>query len=395
MSKKKRHRNKGGNVGNGSRNQPASMISATNPGPHRIITFLTPLTTKKPADMLAPAHYAYPPKDQRGNNMLDGVLSNEAPVKYILEKWEARPRKGVSVVCLCTEDAKKKISWPDAGVNNETTFEYFQRVICRSCGWLNLEDVIPIDVYMQAMEINMEEALAEILKEIRRGDTVHIDTTGGLRDANFLNLLLMQALQYKGCKIGDIVYAYYDRGTQMGEIRLLDYIPRITNTISAMSELTTYGRTRLFDNMSKNLDKDTRNLIQKMRTFSDSLEASAFSIGGKGPNWNDLVKDVSRTLMQCGQSDKVPPLMKELLPVFREKITMGSSSVTLSSVVHWCAENHLLQQGVVIFHENLPAELRTHKILTVMPDEPEEPGEETKTIKCFKNLTRRFVTVQP
>ena len=53
-----------------------------------------------------------------------------------------------------------------------------------------------VDIDIQAGDL--ESAMAEILDKVKRKDEIYIDATGGPRDANFILVMLMQALQFRG-----------------------------------------------------------------------------------------------------------------------------------------------------------------------------------------------------
>ena len=89
----------------------------------------------------------------------------------------------------------------------KTSFEYVKARLeeyCRKQGRVCPE---LISISVADLEEDLEKALAELMERVSPGDRVYIDTTGGPRDANFMNILLLQALQYKGCPVEEYLVA--------------------------------------------------------------------------------------------------------------------------------------------------------------------------------------------
>ena len=347
---------------------------------NKLITYLS-----LPRDEEPPlCSYAWPAGDGWREGVLNGRQTNEAPLQYFLSTFDFSGA-GDRILCLCTEEVREHVL-PWCG---GTTFAYVEQSLTAYCAEHKIPCPVFVVVPIDSLENDLELALAEVMKRVAPADRVYIDATGGPRDASFMNILLMQALQYKGCPVVEVVYSFFSPVDQTKNcIRKLNGVSRIMRTTSAMAELTTYGRTRLFEQMSGELDSETGELVKKLHGLSEALEVSSFSAGGQGPNFNKILTEINQALARCRKSEQVRPLMRQFLPVFREKLSFGNSNITLASVVRWCAENHLLQQSVTIFYENIYAELRNQGILYILPDRHTSDGH----VSYANDLTSRFLS---
>ena len=79
----------------------------------------------------------------------------------------------------------------------------------------------------------------------------------------------------------------------------------------------------------------------------------------------DLLLNVNAALDSCAADEDLRPLLKELLPAFREKMAFKDEKITLPSIVNWCAKNHMIQQGLTIYRENIVDYLSTEEILCI------------------------------
>ena len=346
---------------------------------NKIVTYLSLPRDKEPPL----CSYAWPAGDGR-KGILNGRQTNEAPLQYFLSTFDFSGSED-QILCLCTEEVREYVlAWC-----GRTTFDYVKQSLTAYCAEHEISCPAFVDVPVDSLENDLELALAEIMKRIMPEDRVYIDATGGPRDANFMNILLMQALQYKGCPVVEMVYSFFSTVDQTKNcIRKLNDVSRIMRMTGAMAELTTYGRTRLFEQMSGELDGETVELVKKLHGLSETLEVSSFSADGQGPNFNKILTEINQALARCRKSEQLRPLMRQFLPVFREKLSFGNSNITLASVVRWCAENHLLQQSVTIFYENIYAELRNQGILYILPDRHTPDGH----ISYANDLTSRFLS---
>lgn len=352
----------------------------------KIITFISVLNPR--GDTLPEEKNYYYPKGEEGTP-LKGRQTNEAPLKYLLREYGPIEQ----ILCLCTDEVLQPVRGRDGTELAPSTADYLEEKLLDFCEEEGLPHPQPMltPITIKALEDNMEQALAGLLKEIQPKDEILIDTTGGPRDANFLTMLIMQALSYIGCTVQDPIYSYYASG-ENSKLRRLHEMRDLMDLTSAMEEFTTYGRVGLLDRLLR-FDKNptVRELRESLKAFSDALELSRYGgkVTDKGVDPKNapgrlegLLLRVNAALDSCAADEDLRPLLKELLPAFREKMAFKDEKITLPSIVNWCAENHMIQQGLTIYRENIVDYLSAEEILCINQD---------RSLQCDVALSNVFL----
>jgi len=303
--------------------------------------------------------YDYP---NRGNGeKICGRQTNEAPLKYLMQTYFCRG-EDITLIALCTPEVYDLV--PEEGVD---TFSFVCDSLECFCRRRKLETPRVEEVKIRALEEHLEEALAQVMEHIQRGDEIFIDATGGPRDANFMNILLMQALSYKGCAVREMVYSFFGQSEKC--VRSLREVSRVMDTTSAMAEFSTYGRTRLMEQVFPEddaLPAEVCALKRSLKRFSDMLELCSY--GKDGRALENCLKEIRKNIDACRASSSLnAPLFRQLLPVFEEKFSAGGGAFMLPGIVRWCAENHMIQQALTIYNENILRFFRINGIFTFVP----------------------------
>lgn len=326
--------------------------------------------------------YDYPNRGERP--MLCGRQTNEAPLKYLLQTY-CRAGEGVTVIALCTPEVYVPVS-AELG----DTVSYVRAALESYCADRGIAPLRVDEVKIRALEENLEEALGQVLERIDPGDEIYIDATGGPRDANFMNILLLQTLTHKGCRVGEMVYSFF--GAEK-KVRSLNEVTRVMNVTNAMAEFSTYGRTRLLEQAfpeSADLAPEIRELKVAITRFSQKVELCDY--GADGKKLERCLKDIQEKLDRCARADLNAPLLKQMLPVFREKLSVGADLPMLPTIVRWCAENHLIQQGLTIYSEKIMDFWEENDLLKFGK---EEPSGKAKDNRLPKNLLERTMEAAP
>ena len=287
--------------------------------------------------------YDYP---ERGENaMLRGRQTNEAPLKYLLQRYCREA--GATVIALCTPEAYHPVS---EALGN--TVDHVRNALEEFSAERGITPLRVEEIRIKALEENLEEALGQVLERIEPGDEIYIDATGGPRDANFMNILLMQTLTHRGCRVGEMVYSFF--GRQEKRVRSLNEVTRVMNVTNAMAEFSTYGRTRLLEQAfpeSPELSPEIWELKQAMTRFAQKVELCDYGVDGK--DLETCLRDIREKIDGCSGANLNAPLLKQMLPVFRKKLCGGEDAPMLPTIVRWCAENHMIQQGLTIYSEKI------------------------------------------
>ena len=359
--------------------------------------------------------YQYPTGEEAPDNpVLTGWQSNEAPLKYLLNLLKPFSYdNGDRIICLCTDVVTMDTTWTtdqnDVPKDNISVFGYVNYRLKRFCKNNEDKGIGPWNEELTAPPIrlpanpNMEAVLVEIMRRIQPDDEVYLDVTGGMRDVNFILVLLMMAMQYQSGEGRDMVKSVVYSNLNPNAIHRMDDVIRIIRTINAMSELTTYGRTRLFKPIEASLDDETRLLIQSMEEMTAKLEVGAFSVGKRDEfirlidTVNDRLHAVANPPSSLSAAPASSTLVRQLIPAFQRKMSIGSGgNVSLASVVIWCVDNQMIQQGVTIFNENLFLELRRSNITRFSPGHGHHVALWflSECVKCGKNPLVETVKAQ-
>lgn len=360
----------------------------------KIITFISVL---KPYNGVLPQEKNYYCPNGEDSRPLKGVQTNEAPLKYLLR----RDKPIEQILCLCTDEVKQ----PVQGANGQSSVDYLESKLLEFCEEEQIPHPEPMltKIDIKPLEENMEQALAGLLEKIRPGDEILIDTTGGPRDANFLTMLIVQTISYVGCTVQSPVYSFFASG-ENSRIRRLDETRYLMDLTSAVKEFTAYGRVDLLHEL---LDKEEnpaiRDLGEKLKEFSDVLELNQYDEGNSGgsesldtreeekdkggaddPNpLESLLSEINELLDLCTRDETVRPLLKELLPVFRKKMSFQDGRITVPSVVNWCAENHMIQQSLTIYREKVIGYLKDEGIITIKKDRSYQHDNDLSTALAY------------
>ena len=140
---------------------------------------------------------------------VEGVQTNDAPVKYLL-----REHPDISeILCLVTTEAEKK-AWGR-----------FQKVVGEANPEVQCHPIFIPDGKDFAQDI-----LPEVISKTQKDDEIFLETTGGFRDAVMYLLLISRALSYAGVKISGAVYRCPKVSSPASAFRLLSRCPSLPSS---------------------------------------------------------------------------------------------------------------------------------------------------------------------
>lgn len=269
---------------------------------------------------------------------VEGVQTNDAPVKYLL-----REHPDISeILCLVTTEAEEK-AWGR-----------FQKVV----GEANPE-VQCHPILIPAGKDFAQDILPEVISKTQEDDEIYLETTGGFRDAVMYLLLISRALSYAGVKISGAVYSNFN------DRKITDAMPIISlfDLIGGMQEAASFGNVH------------TLREYYKKHAKNEHIEALLSAMEGL---WGTIALCRTEQLPERmeafnaamdGAEKHADPLMRALLPAFRQKY---GKKMTIPGVIKWCVESDMLQQALTIYKERIPGYIlkdRSQDILSVDPKE--------------------------
>ena len=180
-------------------------------------------------------------------SVVQGGLTNEAPVKYLLKTYpDVR-----ELVCVVTPEAKN-------------AYEELQKRLNAVAADLKYVEV----PFQESMHI--EQCLPDIMKNINQKDEILLETTGGFRNAVMYMMLLSRLLLYADSPIVQAVYSRRPAPGKQGSIEDVSQIIRLFDLINGMQELSSFGSVRTLRQYYGQTPKDAR-----IASFLDSMERNS------------------------------------------------------------------------------------------------------------------------
>lgn len=202
------------------------------------------------------------------------------------------------------------------------------------------------------------KAISDKITEFARtnGDdiAIHLDISGGKRNAVILMQLLTKCLSYYGYK----THAYYAELTGMYEGRVVscDTSYRQMDILDSVNEFLSHGNA--FP-LYKTLYSDTRydrtdRLIKAMYKLSETITlCRTKELPGKMQSLRSAVTNYRNTAGQSHITDD-ELMIYILLPLIEKKFFNGEGEPDLCRVIRWCIDNGLIQQALTIYAQLIP-----------------------------------------
>lgn len=275
--------------------------------------------------------------------------------------------------------------------DNQTAYEYYE----------NLKNQISPNTELIKIptenQDNTSRKIAEILNDIcdyiGKDDVVYIDSAGGRRTTSNAIQLLVKLLQYKG--ISNPYSLYSDINGAEKTISDTSAFLKMTDLLDGFNEFMTTGRSyklseclhyaeRKLDNVlkskstvedilhtmiefpEKQLDSRVEELLKIMIEFSDKIQL------GNIDNLDITVQNLKEKIQECEKitdEDSIElVILKQFLPVIKEKLLGDEKRINYAKIVKWCLENYLIQQALTIFVEKIPVYLFEEQIIKYKGD---------------------------
>ena len=272
---------------------------------------------------------------------MSGAQTNEAPVKYAINRLAKDGNKIARIIAITTEKAK------------ETALDMFTNSI-------NVvspdTEIIPIYIKDDESATNLlEKTLGELIP-LDKDESVVMETTGGFRNAaNFLSLV-SRFLDLNGTKILFSTYA------DLYSKQVMDTLEsdELHNLIEAVSVFTTTSNPELL------IDRVTLRQIPNAQALTNALnDYYEMLLCCKIGQYEEIVKNLQENLNKLLNAEYEAydvsgllfrdilrqTLMKKTPFIFEKDITKS-----LKTFVVWCLDNNYIAQAVIILMEKFIGE---------------------------------------
>ena len=292
-----------------------------------------------------------------GARTYQGLLTNDAPVQYLLDcAWEDGVKE-VIVLPLLSKEVQDK---PEI---NENRFEKILAAYNR----LRNEAFCRADCILLPEAANPLELSASVFKEISRrveanpNSLIYVDYTGGLRDISMLLVVLTRFFEFSGCQLRKIVYSkLFSRS-----INEINDIYSVLNMLNATGSFLETGNAKAFLEAFQDQDPADRSspqqeLLNTLQDYSDAMSVCKVS------DVQNQILDIRQKLNELKESETVGEVKSEMLKTFVptiesrlrvNQVLISAENDTLldyPSLIEWCVNNRLLQQALTLYVEKLP-----------------------------------------
>lgn len=270
-----------------------------------------------------------------------GAQTNEAPVRYFLEKYRNSNISISQIICIVTPGAREK-AW-----------EKFQEYVHNIDPAISVVDV-PFEPEMKFHEEPLRAVLNKIQYSAKKtqADSILLEATGGFRDAVMQLLLISRLLDYAGVKTLEAVYSNY----QNKEIVDISHLVNLFDLLGGMQELTNLGSVRtLREYYAETKDDSIRELINTTEALTDAITLCRARLI---PGEDGLLARFNRALVEAESSDD--PMIAHILAAFRRKFK-GRFQTT--NLIRWCLDSDMIQQALTVYTELIPVYLFEEKFI--------------------------------
>ena len=292
---------------------------------------------------------------------VSGRQTNEAGTKTILKMLDSRGEKLDRMICLCSKNVKedeivfnpeKNCIYPDEPCS-AVSYEYFKNSI-EMYSESVLGKSLPVNDFFRTVDVcdDFEKYVPEVLKHIKPGDSIYIDTTGGFRDAIIYLQLIMNLLKCSGIKIEMMIYSKIAGKNSC--VMKMSGIEMYYDILDGVNEFVTSGKSRLLESFARKYAGQVDNtpvgeFISRAGKFADSLQLCDLS------RLTDITSDIYQTvekIEKIEKPDSVESIFQNILPVVKNKFVSDCSDYC--SIIEWCLDNELVQQALTIYIEKIP-----------------------------------------
>lgn len=241
----------------------------------------------------------------------------------------------------------------------------------------------PADEMMQEV-LKIAEKITAYVRAVRAaGDTVtlHIDTTGGMRHANMLLLIITRLLAYNDVKMGHVLYSDYAPQWVENHVNHVDEINGIYglfDVIAGAEEFVRFGSVSALIKYFE--DKEPQppilsELLDAMKNFSEQIKLchrgsfidAAEELKEKLQVFSGAQDTEDAEVEEGAQWSKLMRQFEGRLHEDYREILEQSEIYIIPALIRWCLHHDHLQQALTLYIEAMPKFWRDSEL--VVPTE--------------------------
>lgn len=344
---------------------------------------------------------------------ITGYITNEAPVKYLMQKLNATDEKLDKLILIASDDVNQKVEIKlqkdegnkkeveqfeaDYGNGKMTSVEILEDKIakfsieknipCPEFEVVELSDGVNGDGFSEISDTAVVNAVdkvnCKLIDESRkcRNLNVYIESNGGVRYVIVMLLSVMNILEkvYANIKLQGVYSMIYNKKTEDKKIPILDTSMTYASIelFSAMNEFIYYGRAKaLEDYFEKRFTKrkesdekydpvifqDIKKCINKLQKIADDMQLCRTEQIIDNFYESESIRDVLNKFKDTYTNEKDPD-SKIFLSVI-ENIRSEYNDIydnpnpnkflNLPKIIKWCIDKDYIQQALTLCSERLP-----------------------------------------
>lgn len=296
---------------------------------------------------------------------VEGAQTNEAPVCCLLERY---PQVS-EILCIVTPEA-------------EPAYRYLCDMLKPTWPKLVLRRI----PYREGEDFN-GAPLSAVLSAVQAGDEILLETTGGFRNAVMYLLLLSRVLSYVGVRTVCAVYSNFPQK----RIEDISHLIGLFDLVGGMQELSSFGSARTLRTCygQNPADPAVGGLLTALEQLNETITLCRTNRLGERMNaFNQALEEAKN----CAD-----PLMRELIPAFRDKFGRKLNTVSL---IKWCVESDMLQQALTVYTERIPRLIMTrgdllHWDKEVAPQISKQEHEDPNAVQFLKGFLMLSRSLSP
>ena len=309
--------------------------------------------------------------------------TNESAVRYLLSGAH-EPADQLSRLFLVRTN---KVAGAIQGYNathdwEQTHYDYFLHRISdivphaeQIAEAIDFDENEPIEENMNVL-IDVSSHVRRYAKDVRkdRPDTeiiLHVDVTGGPRNASMILVALMRLLQYENIRIGKVLYSDYNKK----RVEEVNPLYSFFDLVAGAEEFVRHGEVTVMNRFFEQREKSQalRALLASMRKFAEELKLCHYG------DLRDAIVELQRSITafssaatgnataEAKQSDE---LMRQMLGRIEEDYAkILKEELDDIALIHWCIAHDLLQQAMTLVTERVPEALVDSGFLSLSSEE--------------------------
>ena len=214
------------------------------------------------------------------------------------------------------------------------------------------------------MASRIQSYVQEVKKENSNEEVIlHVDCTGGLRNAAMMTVAVMRLMQYQHIVIGKVLYSNYNGKTKRGTVEEINEIYNLFDLIAGAEEFVRFGSVDVIKSYfeNRNKPKSLQDLLDAMNKFAEAIKISRRGEFQEAlENLQIAYKNFNADEKQMSVIQDISSLNYNLMKQLKYRIGQEYSFLLQNkaddyiSIIEWCLNHGYLQQAMTLYTECIP-----------------------------------------